>query len=141
MTTYFTSIGGEQGLNLLSENPCGLIDFARLALRDGARHSGETGQREVLLVLFRAVVAAGKREDQRIAALEFAQRADRAGVVGQRVIGEDSAGNDVGTHGKTASHLVLRTRPTRSSADSATRTWLSKETVSRHRPLFPAYGQ
>jgi len=37
------------------------------------------GQLEVLLVFFRAVVAAREREDQRIAALELAERADRAG--------------------------------------------------------------
>ena len=58
-----------------------------------------SGQLQVLLVLFGAVVTAGKREDQRIAALEFAERADGAGVVGQRVVGEDAAGDDVGTHG------------------------------------------
>jgi hypothetical protein len=37
---------------------------------------------QVLLVVFRAVVAAGERQDQRIAALQFAERADGAGVVG-----------------------------------------------------------
>ena len=59
----------------------------------------ERRQLEVLLVLLRAVVAAGEREDQRIAALEFTQRADGVGVVGQRVVGEGAAGDDVGTHG------------------------------------------
>ncbi len=61
MTTYFTSVGGEQGLNPTRENPCQLIDFARLVLRDGTSHSGQTGEREVLLVLFggRCIVAAG----------------------------------------------------------------------------------
>src|SRR6185295_7551369 len=61
MTTYFTTVGGEQGLNPTNENPCRLIDFARLLLRDGAMHSGQTGQREVLLVLFggRCSVTAG----------------------------------------------------------------------------------
>jgi hypothetical protein len=48
----------------------------------------ECRQIEMLLVFFRAVVAACGREDQRIAALEFAERADGAGVVGQRVIGK-----------------------------------------------------
>jgi hypothetical protein len=44
-------------------------------------------QVEMLLVFFPAVVAAREREDQRIAALELAERADGAGVAGQRVIG------------------------------------------------------
>lgn len=52
MTTYFTSIEGQQGLNPTRENPCGLIDFARLLLSDGASHHDQTGEREVLLVLF-----------------------------------------------------------------------------------------
>jgi len=61
MATYFTSVGGAQGLNPASENPCRLIDFARLMLRDGASHAGQTGEREVLLVLFggRCTVEAG----------------------------------------------------------------------------------
>src|SRR5215211_5017837 len=63
MTTYFTAVGGEQGLNPARENPCRLIDFNRLVLRDGASHSGHTGEREVLLVLFggRCSVTAGDR--------------------------------------------------------------------------------
>ena len=59
----------------------------------------ERRQLEVLLVLLRAVVAAGQREDQRVAALQLAERADDAGVVRERVVGEDATGNDVGTHG------------------------------------------
>jgi hypothetical protein len=53
------------------------------------------GQLQVLLVLFGAVMAAGQGEDQRIAVLQLAERADGAGMVGQRVIGEDPAGDDV----------------------------------------------
>jgi 5-deoxy-glucuronate isomerase len=49
--TYFTSIGGQPGLNPAAENPCKLIDFARLVLPAGERHEGETGDREVLVVL------------------------------------------------------------------------------------------
>ena len=52
MTTYFTAVRGAQGLNPADENPCRLIDFARLVLRDGTSHSDQTGEREVLLVLF-----------------------------------------------------------------------------------------
>lgn len=61
MATYFTTVAGEQGLNPTPENPCRLIDFARLVLPDGASHAGQTGEREVLLVLFggRCSVAAG----------------------------------------------------------------------------------
>jgi hypothetical protein len=63
MTTYFTTVGGERGLNRTRENPCRLIDFARLVLRDGASYSDQTGDHEVLLVLFggRCSVTAGDR--------------------------------------------------------------------------------
>ncbi len=64
MTTFFTPIGGEQGLNPTRDNPCRLIDFARLVLRDGATHQGRTGEREALLVLLGGrctVEAAGLR--------------------------------------------------------------------------------
>ena len=56
-------------------------------------------------MFLRAVMTAGERQDQRIPALEFAQRADRAGVVGQRVVGEGRAWGDVRTHGSTASQF------------------------------------
>jgi hypothetical protein len=71
------------------------------------------GQLQVLLVLFGAVVASREREDQRIATLDPAERADGAGVIGQRVIGEDAARDDVGTRGMTATHVASRTRPAR----------------------------
>ena len=61
MATYFTPVGGEQGPNPVHENPCRLIDFSRLVLNDGTSHSSQTGEREVLLVLFggRCTVEAG----------------------------------------------------------------------------------
>src|SRR5690348_4063351 len=59
----------------------------------------ERRQLEVLLVFLRAVVAAGKREDHRVVALKFAEGADRAGVIGKRVVREEPPGHDVGTHG------------------------------------------
>jgi hypothetical protein len=71
----------------------------------------------MLLVLLRAVVAACEREDQRIAALDLAERADRAGVIGQRIVGEDAAGDDVGTHEVTASHYGWGTRQARDAAE------------------------
>lgn len=51
MSRYFTSIGSAEGLNRPVENACQLLDFARLVLPAGASHAGETGNREVLLVL------------------------------------------------------------------------------------------
>lgn len=52
MSTYFTTIGGANGLNPTRENPCRLIDFARLLLQDGEQYQGETGDREIVVVLF-----------------------------------------------------------------------------------------
>ena len=63
-------------------------------------------------MLLGAVVAARERDDHRIAALQLAEPADGAGVVGQCVVGEDAADGDVGTHGMTASQVA---RPTRHS--------------------------
>jgi len=48
------------------------------------------------------------REDQRLAALHLAERRDGAGVVGQRVVGEDAARDDVETHSRTASQIGTR---------------------------------
>src|ERR1700722_2037590 len=55
-------------------------------------------QLQVLLMLFGAVVAARQGEDQRIAALQFAERTHRAGVVRESVIGKNAARPDVRTH-------------------------------------------
>ena len=102
MTTYFTAIDGKQGLNPTSENPCRLIDFARLVLHDGASHSGQTGGREVLLVLFGGrctveahdLVDAGPlcRSDQRICGLQPRQ----AGDVPSGADGEPAGPDDPG---------------------------------------------
>src|SRR5689334_11767263 len=64
-------------------------------------------QFEVLLVFLRAVVAAREGEDQRIAALQFAERAYRARVVRESVVREDAARSDVRTH-KTHAHTQRR---------------------------------
>jgi hypothetical protein len=53
----------------------------------------------VLLMLLPAVVAAREGEDQRILALDPAEGAIGAGVVGQRVVWDQAAGPDVGAHG------------------------------------------
>jgi 5-deoxy-glucuronate isomerase len=51
MTRYFTRVGAAQGANSLDTNPCTLLDFARLVLPDGAGFDGNTGDREILMVL------------------------------------------------------------------------------------------
>ena len=70
-------------------------------------------QLKVLLVLFRAVVAAGQGEDQRIAALKLAERTHRAGVIRERVIREGAARSDVRTH---TTHRPPRLRESRPGA-------------------------
>ena len=52
----------------------------------------EGRQFQVLLMFLRTEMPPGKGEDQRIAALELAQRADRVGVIGQGVVRKDAAG-------------------------------------------------
>ncbi|GAB4109961.1 MAG: 5-deoxy-glucuronate isomerase [Roseiflexaceae bacterium] len=52
MSTYFTTVAGDQGLNPLVGNPCRLIDFARLVLAHGSSYAGTSGDRELVLVLF-----------------------------------------------------------------------------------------
>ncbi|MDW8234707.1 MAG: 5-deoxy-glucuronate isomerase [Roseiflexaceae bacterium] len=52
MTAFFTRVGSNHGLNTLDVNPCTLLDFGRLVLSDGASFSGETGEREAVLVIF-----------------------------------------------------------------------------------------
>src|ERR1700724_1647505 len=64
-------------------------------------------QFQVLLMLFGAVVAARQGKDQRIAALQLAEPAHRAGVIRESVIGEGAAGPDVRTHWMTASRSSL----------------------------------
>src|SRR3954451_25023343 len=52
----------------------------------------------MMLVLFRAEVAAGEQDDQRVPALQLAELALRVRVIGQLVVGKGPAGNDVGAH-------------------------------------------
>src|SRR5206468_1381337 len=54
---------------------------------------------EMLLVLLRAVVAAGEGQDQGVVALDLAEPPVGVGVVGELVVGEGSPGDDVGAHG------------------------------------------
>jgi len=48
---YFIDVKSEDGLNELSENPCNLLGFAKLSLPPGGELSGNTGDREALLVV------------------------------------------------------------------------------------------
>ena len=68
----------------------------------GVRHGDlrvERGELQMLLVLLRAVVAAREREDQRVVALQLAEPAWRARVIGQLVVGKGASGRDVSAHG------------------------------------------
>ncbi len=50
--SYFTHVGAANGANHLPTNPCTLLDFTRLVLADGVTFTGDTGEREVLMVIF-----------------------------------------------------------------------------------------
>lgn len=66
--TYFISVGGASGANTLASNPCDYLDFTRLVLADGETYRAETGDREIVMVLFggRCSVAAGGKTFTRI---------------------------------------------------------------------------
>src|SRR4051794_41641133 len=53
----------------------------------------------MLLVLLRAVVAAGEGQDQGVVALDLAEPPGDIRVVGELVVGEGAPGGDVGAHG------------------------------------------
>jgi 5-deoxy-glucuronate isomerase len=63
MTTYFTSVHNTEAVNNLDTNPCKLLDFQLIELKDGQTHKGNTGDREVLAVLLggKATVTAGNQ--------------------------------------------------------------------------------
>lgn len=48
---YFERVSQEDGLNTLKENPCKLLDFQKLILRDKSSYKGNTGNREYLVVI------------------------------------------------------------------------------------------
>src|SRR5271163_4106342 len=58
----------------------------------------ERGEFQMLLVLLWAVVAARKREDQRILTLQLAELAQGARVIGQFIVGENASRHDIRTH-------------------------------------------
>jgi 5-deoxy-glucuronate isomerase len=63
MTTYFTDLQTKPGVNPLNTNPCKLLDFQLVELKDGQAYSGNTGDREVLAVIFggKATIEAGSK--------------------------------------------------------------------------------
>src|SRR5258708_2407905 len=62
----------------------------------------ETDQLHRLAPVLGAVPAAGEEDDHRRAALQLGKLAALAGLIGQLVIREDRAGDDIGTHGDLA---------------------------------------
>lgn len=68
MTTYFTALNTDPGANNLNANPCKLLDFQLVELQDGEMHHANTGDREVLAVLFggKATVEAGGARFEKI---------------------------------------------------------------------------
>jgi hypothetical protein len=73
-----------------------LVGRDRDDLRVRHRQLGlERRQLQVLLVLLRAVVPAGEREDHRVVTLELAERARHVGVIRQFIVGERGTGCDV----------------------------------------------
>jgi len=48
---YFSGVKSETGLNELEQNPCKLLDFAKLVLAPGNEFEGNTKDREALLVI------------------------------------------------------------------------------------------
>ena len=50
MTTYFHTISQGHGLQPLQDEACQLLDFAKLTLDAGESYSGQSGEREFLLV-------------------------------------------------------------------------------------------
>jgi 5-deoxy-glucuronate isomerase len=61
MTTYFTNVDANAGANDLNANPCELLDFQLVVLRDGESHTGNSGNREILAVIMggKATIQAG----------------------------------------------------------------------------------
>lgn len=51
MLKYFEPVSQEDGLNALKENPCNLLDFQKLILRDKSSYKGNSGNREHLAVI------------------------------------------------------------------------------------------
>lgn len=48
---YFESIEQNEGLNLIKENPCSLLNFGKLLLTNGNQFEGSSEQNEILMVI------------------------------------------------------------------------------------------
>src|SRR5581483_2041114 len=66
------------------------------------------GQLQMLLVFFRAVMAARKRQDEGIVTLKFAKAAQCARVIGQLKVRKNGSRYEVRTHGWTPSSVSGR---------------------------------
>src|SRR5271169_2922006 len=89
----------------------------------------ERSEFQMLLVLLWAIVATRKRQNQRIIALQLAELARCARVIGQFVVGENASGRNIRTHDWTPpvslKDLLLKIQ-------SDTRVWLG--TAYEHVP-------
>ena len=73
----------------------------------GVSHSDfriKRGKFPMLLVFLRAVMAARKRQDQGIIALEFTESARRARVIGQLIVRKNASGYKIMAHGLNSFH-------------------------------------
>lgn len=66
--SYFTTLTTQPGFNTLSNNPCNLLDFQLVVLREGESVSGNTAEREVLAVILggAATFAVGKQRFEKL---------------------------------------------------------------------------
>src|ERR1700686_1930536 len=84
----------------------------------------ERGEFQMLLVLLWTIVTARQRKDERIIALEFAELPQLPRLIGQFIVGKNSAKNNIRTHKCSPSvslkdperhqHLVVNSRSARS---------------------------
>lgn len=48
---YFKNVSQNDGINNIEDNPCKLLDFSKLCLRNDQVYSGNSGDREILMVI------------------------------------------------------------------------------------------
>jgi len=54
---YFEEISQDEGLNLIKENPCKLLNFGKLIVNPGGEYTGNTGDSEAVLVVLSGVAS------------------------------------------------------------------------------------
>src|SRR5271170_3925141 len=101
----------------------------------GVCHSNlriERGKLQMLLVFFRAVVAARERQYQRIIALEFAEPARCAGMIGQLIVGKNFSGYEVMAHDWIPYESIRSTHWLRHAGamNGSAKYWVSRTTLS-----------